>query len=95
MNLIKTVLTEFSIGILFALVFFTIWFKAVKQIPLHKKRNYVFILALIFIQYGVAEIFGGSGVVAALFFSLLLGNVHPIMKALNLKEKLYRKEHIQ
>jgi len=95
MNLIKTVLTEFSIGILFAIVFFTIWFKAVKQIPLHKKRNYVFILGLIFIQYGIAELFGGSGVVAALFFSLLLGNVHGIMKTLNLKEKLYRKEHIQ
>jgi len=93
--MIQSVLVEFSIGLLFAIVFFSIWFKTVKQIPPHKKRNYVFILAMIFILYGIAEFFGGSGVMATLFFSLLLGNIRPIIKALNLKEKFYRKEHIQ
>lgn len=93
--MIQSLLVEFSIGLLFAIIFFSIWFKTVKQIPPHKKRNYVFILGIIFILYGVAEFFGGSGVMAALFFSLLLGNIHLIMKTLNLKEKYYRKEHIQ
>ncbi len=93
--MVQSVLVEFSIGLLFAIIFFSIWFKTVKQIPPHKKRNYVFILGIIFILYGVAEFFGGSGVMAALFFSLLLGNIHLIMKTLNLKEKYYRKEHIQ
>ena len=93
--MIQSLLVEFSIGLLFAIIFFSIWFKTVKQIPPHKKRNYVFILGLIFVLYGVTEFFGGSGVMAALFFSLLLGNIHLIMKTLNLKEKYYRKEHIQ
>ena len=93
--MIQSLLVEFSIGLLFAIIFFSIWFKTVKQIPPHKKRNYVFILGMIFVLYGITEFFGGSGVMAALFFSLLLGNIHLIMKTLNLKEKYYRKEHIQ
>ena len=93
-TMVTSVVVEFAIGLLFAAIFFVIWFKAVKKIPAHKKKNYVFILGLIFILYGVTEFFQGSGVVASLFFSILLGNIHGVMKSLNLKEKYYRKEHI-
>jgi len=94
-QMLKLVAVEFSIGLVLAIAFFIVWFKAVKVIPPRKTKNYVFLLGLIFILYGVAELLGGSGVVGVLFFSLLVGNVHSIMKHLNLKEKYYRKEHIQ
>jgi potassium/hydrogen antiporter len=92
---LRIILIEFVKGIIFAAIFFAIWFKSVKAIPTHKKRNYIFILGLLFILYSFTEILQGNGIIAVLTFSILLGNVTSIMKLLKLKDKRYRKDHIE
>ncbi|MCM2326173.1 MAG: cation:proton antiporter [Candidatus Woesearchaeota archaeon] len=91
----KNFVVQLAIASVFAVISFIIWLELSKRIPAHKKKEYVFVLGLLFLQYGIVEFFGGSGVISVLFFSLLLGNLHPISKFLNLKEKYYTKMHIR
>ena len=91
---LRVILIEFAKGIMLAVIFFAIWFKSVKAIPTHKKRNYIFILGILFILYSLTEGLEGNGIIAVLVFSILLGNVSPIMRVLKLQEKKYRKDHI-
>ncbi|MBN2368713.1 cation:proton antiporter [Candidatus Woesearchaeota archaeon] len=92
---IRDFFLEFFLGLFLGICFFLLWLEIIKLIPLRRKRNYVFILGLLFILYGTAELLGGSGILAVLVFSLFLGNLSPLMKYLNLKERYCTREHIQ
>jgi len=92
---IQNFIKQISLGIIIPIFFFFIWLELIKLIPAQKKRNYVFLLGILFVLFGVVEFFKGSGVVGVMVFSLLLGNLSSIAKFLNLKEKYYTKDHLQ
>ncbi len=92
---VQTFIVQLALGTMFGILFFFVWLEITKIIPPHRKRNYVFILGLLFIQYGFVEFLSGSGVVSVLIFALLLGNLSSIMKSLDLKDRYYTQEHIR
>jgi len=85
-DIVKTISTGFLIGFIagFAWIFILSRFR--KMI----KYDYILSIALLFITYVFAEVFGveGSGIMAALMFGLVLGNSTSISKMLMLKEEL-------
>ncbi|MBD3204572.1 hypothetical protein GF327_09855 [Candidatus Woesearchaeota archaeon] len=95
MNSFQDFLGQFFIGIFFGMIFFIAWLHTVKAIPGKKKKDYVFLISILFIQYGVVDFLGGSGIVSVLFFSLFLGNQKRIMKAFNLEEKFHTRGHLK
>lgn len=91
---LKSFTVQLVIAIIFSLVFFIVWLEICKITPAEKKKDYVFVLGLLFMQYGIVEFFGGSGIISVLAFSLLLGNIHSVMKRLGLKDRYYTRAHI-
>jgi cell volume regulation protein A len=91
----QDVVIQFSIGIVFAVLFFFIWLEIVKKLPKEKEKSYVLLVGLLFIMYGVVEFLSGSGVVSVLVFSLLLGNLSSLVKIPSLKKRFYTRKHIR
>lgn len=84
---IKDIVNMFLIGASFGVVL------GILFLPLYERaRNieysYMFVISLLFFVYAGAEILGGNGGIASLFFGLLLGNSRKISKFLYLKQEV-------
>ncbi len=84
---VKDIVNMFLIGASFGVVF------GILFLPLYERAknieySYMFVISLLFFVYAGAEMLGGNGGIACLFFGLLLGNSRRISQFLYLKQEV-------
>ncbi len=84
----------FSIGIVVALAVGVVWLKAITRLS-GKPFAYMVTLAMLLVLYAAVEMVGGSGVMAALVFGLVLGNHDEISRMFKMKPGLFLDDKIK
>jgi cell volume regulation protein A len=80
---VNSLLGEFSIAFVIALIVGVIWLKILKNIS-KKPFAYMLTLAVALMLYGFNEMISASGAIAVLVFALIIGNGADIWKALKM-----------
>ena len=89
-NIQAEVAKNISISIALGLFVGHIWIKLLKQIKFHK-FSYIGSIGALFLLYGIAEKMQVNGIVAALLFSLFLGNHFTIYERIKIKKTSTKK----
>lgn len=70
-------------------IFFYIWLRTL-DFTKESQLKFAYTLALLFLMYDAIQFLNGSGPIAVLIFSLLVGNSHRIMKRMGLEEHVLK-----
>ncbi|RLF14209.1 MAG: hypothetical protein DRJ66_06470 [Thermoprotei archaeon] len=89
---LHSIVSSFSIGLVFGLFSGIIWIKVLKSLK-NMKFSYMLTLAFLLLLYSLVEIMRGSGAIACLMVGLLLSNAGAFSEFLGM-EKPFRLRHI-
>jgi cell volume regulation protein A len=72
----KSLLSDFSVGVLLGLAFCFVWRYVLENINIKKELNYASTIGLCFVLYYIADTLGGNPIIAIFTFALVLGNYY-------------------
>lgn len=77
---LSTIASNFSVGIILGGVLSLVWMFVLQRFK-DNKYTYVFTMGLVFATYSISSVLGGSGILSALVFGIILGS-YKILNAL-------------
>jgi len=89
--ILGSVSIAFISGFLIGMLWISILFRYLEKHPL----NYVATLGIVLMLYGLVESIGANGAIAALIFSLTVGNFRNVMMKLKIKTKLVTEHSLE
>ncbi len=85
-EIFTSIISSISIGFFLGIIFGFLWVRLLKKIE-SRKLNYISTLGVLFLLYGITQSLEGEGLIAALIFSLIIGNYPIIYKKFRTRKR--------
>jgi len=86
-EIFTSTISSISIGFFLGIIFGFLWVRLLKKIE-SRKLNYISTLGVLFLLYGITQSLKGEGLIAALIFSLIIGNYPIIYKKFRTRKRI-------
>lgn len=91
----NSIVASFSTALVLGAFTALLWSKILSKYLEKHPLNYVSTLGVLFILYDAVELLGGSGAIAALVFSITLGNLHHAVKKLKIDTEIVTESSVE